>query len=56
MIQSLEQVNRRYEAISRKIRRENNTPEKARALLLKMGILEKDRKSANGVRLAKRFR
>lgn len=47
---------RSYKKISRKLRRENNTPEKARALLLRYGILENHKKSPHGVRLAKRFR
>jgi hypothetical protein len=54
--QSVEQVVRQYNKASRKVLRQTNTPAKARAFLLKAGILEKHSKSPNGVRLAKRFR
>ena len=56
MVQSVEEIVRKFKATSRKLRREHNTPAKARALLLEMGILEKSPKSPKGVRLAKRFR
>jgi len=56
MSQSVEQLVARYQVIAEKIRREDNTPEKARARLIKAGILERNSKSRNGVRLAKRFR
>ena len=56
MTQSVEQIVRQHLKASRKVLRDNNTPAKARAFLLRAGILVKDRKSANGVRLAKRFR
>jgi hypothetical protein len=56
MTQSVEQIVRQHLKASRKVLRDNNTPAKARAFLLKAGILVKDRKSANGVRLSKRFR
>jgi hypothetical protein len=56
MVQSVEQLVREYRATSKRVLRENNTPEKARAFLLKAGILEKHSKSPHGVRLAKRFR
>jgi hypothetical protein len=56
MVQSVEQVVREYDKASKRVLRENNTPEKARAFLLKAGILEKHSKSPNGVRLAKQFR
>jgi hypothetical protein len=39
-----------------KVLRNNSTPGKARAFLLKAGILERHRKSTHGVRLARRFR
>ena len=56
MTQSVEQVVRKYQKASVRILRENSTPAKARAFLLKAGILVKHSKSAHGVRLAKRFR
>lgn len=56
MTQSVEQVVRQYRMASKKVLRENNTPEKARAFLVKAGILVKHAASPNGVRLAKRFR
>jgi hypothetical protein len=54
--QSVEQVVRQYHKASKKVRKQMNTPAKARAFLLEAGILEKHSKSPNGVRLAKRFR
>jgi hypothetical protein len=56
MVDSVDQIVRRYRQASAKLRREHNTPAKARAFLVKAGILERHRESANGVRLAKRFR
>ena len=56
MTQSVEQIVRQHRKASEKVLRNNNTPAKARAFLVKAGILVRDRKSANGVRLAKRFR
>ncbi len=56
MTQPVEQIVREFKTASRKILRENKTPAKARSFLLKAGILVKHRKSASGVRLAKRFR
>jgi hypothetical protein len=56
MSQTVEQVVRDYDKASKMVLRENKTPAKARAFLLKAGILEKDSKSSKGVRLAKRFR
>jgi hypothetical protein len=56
MVQAIEQVVRDSKSALRKVVRENNTPAKARAFLIKAGILEKHRKSPYGVRLAKRFR
>lgn len=41
---------------SKELRRKVNTPAKARAYLLKIGILEKHAKSPHGVRLAKQYR
>jgi hypothetical protein len=55
-MQSVEQVVKDFRKASQKVLRENNTPDKARAYLVKIGILEKHRKSAHGVRLAKQFR
>jgi hypothetical protein len=54
--QTVEQIVRQHRKASEKVLRDHNTPAKARAFLLKAGILVKDRKAANGVRLAKRFR
>ena len=56
MTQTVEQIVRKYRTVSGKVLRENKSPKKARSFLLKAGILEKDRKSASGVRLAKRYR
>lgn len=56
MTQSVEQVVRKYRKTSVRVLRENSTPAKARAFLLKAGILVKHSKSAHGVRLAKQFR
>jgi hypothetical protein len=56
MIQTVEQVVREYHEASQMVLRKIKTPEKARAFLLKAGILEKHSKSRNGVRLAKRYR
>jgi len=56
MVQSVEQIVRDHLKASRKVMRENNTPEKARAFLIKAGILKKHPKSPNGVGVAKRFR
>jgi hypothetical protein len=55
MMQTVEQIVRKFKTASRKVLRQNNTPAKARSFLLKAGILVKHRKSASGVRLAKRF-
>jgi hypothetical protein len=56
MIQSVEQVVKQHLLAARKVRTENRDPAKARAFLLRAGILEKSKSSPNGVRLAKRFR
>jgi hypothetical protein len=56
MTQSVEQIVRKLETVSGKVLRADMTPAKARAFLLKAGILEKRRPSAAGVRPAKRFR
>ena len=56
MTQSVEQIVHKFQTVSRKVMRTHKGPAKARAFLLKAGILEKHRKSASGVRLAKRFR
>jgi hypothetical protein len=56
MSHTVEQVVREYRKASRMVLRECNTPEKARAFLIKAGILERHSKSPNGVRLAKPFR
>ena len=53
---SPEQLAQQTMAALKKSLRENNTPEKARAFLLRCGIIEKHKGSPNGVRLAKRFR
>jgi predicted transcriptional regulator len=53
--QSVEQVVRTFrKAVA--VNRGNSTPAKARAFLLRAGIVEKNKKSPNGVRLAKQFR
>ena len=54
--QTVEQIVREHEEASKRVLRKNNTPAKARAFLLRAGILERHAKSAHGVRLAKRFR
>ena len=56
MTQSVEQIVRKFQTVSGKVLRTHKSPAKARAFLLKAGILEKHRQSASGVRLAKRFR
>lgn len=56
MVQSVEQIVREHRKASAAVRRKYNTPAKARAFLLKAGILERHRKSPNGVRLAKPYR
>jgi hypothetical protein len=56
MVQSIERTVADFRKTLAKVRRTNNTPEKARAFLLSAGILEKHSKSPHGVRLAKRFR
>ncbi len=56
MMQSPEEVVRDYRLASDAMRKEYNTPEKARELLVEVGILEKDPASKNGVRLAKPYR
>jgi len=56
MIPSVEETVKEFRELARQLRRENNTPAKARAFLLRAGILEKHKSSPNGVRLAKRFR
>jgi hypothetical protein len=56
MGQTVEQVVREYHKASKMVLSKIKTPEKARAFLLKAGIIEKHSKSRNGVRLAKPFR
>jgi hypothetical protein len=56
MAQTVEEIVRDYDRASKLLLREKNTPAKARAFLLKAGILEKSARSPNGVRLAKRYR
>jgi hypothetical protein len=59
MTQSVESIVREHKRIARKVRLENQDPEKAAAFLLRAGIAEKVKKSKahpHGVRLAKRFR
>jgi hypothetical protein len=56
MRKSVEQVVRDFRKASRAVLRENNTPAKAGAFLVKAGILVKYAKSPTGFRLAKRFR
>jgi hypothetical protein len=56
MIPTVEETVREFSRLVREARRKNNTPAKARAFLLRAGILEKHKSSPNGVRLAKRFR
>jgi len=53
---SVEQTVERFKKTIAKVRREIDTPAKARRHLLEIGILEKHRGSKNGVRLASRFR
>jgi hypothetical protein len=53
---SVEQVVRDYRKASRKLRREIRDRAKARAFLLRAGIIEKHKSSPGGFRLAKRFR
>lgn len=55
-MQSVEQVVRAHIKASKLVVRENNTPAKARAFLLKAGILVKHSQSPNCVRLGKQFR
>jgi hypothetical protein len=54
--QSVEKTVKEFRQIARKLRRENRDPAKARAFLLRAGIIEKHKSSPNGVRLAKRYR
>ena len=54
--QSVEQVVKQYRKASRKLRREIRDPAKARAFLLRAGIIERHKSSPGGFRLAKRFR
>jgi len=56
MTQSVEQIVRKYQTDLGKVLRAHKSPAKARAFLVKAGILVKHRTSASGVRLAKRFR
>jgi hypothetical protein len=56
MYPSPEENLRSYMEYSKELRRKVNTPAKARAYLLKIGILEKHAKSPHGVRLAKQYR
>ena len=56
MAYSSEQLATESHEALRKSLRENNTPAKARAFLLRCGIIEKHKGSPNGVRLAKKFR
>jgi hypothetical protein len=56
MTQSVEQIVSNFETVLGKVLRTHKSPAKARAFLLKAGILEKHRRSTSGVRLAKRFR
>jgi len=56
MGQSVEQLVRGYRRASAAVRRKYNTPAKARAFLIKAGILERHAGSKNGVRLAKPYR
>jgi len=56
IIQSVEQIVRDSIEAMDSVRRKYDTPAKAREFLLKIGILEKHKRSKNGVRLAKRFR
>ena len=56
MGQTVEQIVREYQKASRMIQHKIKTPAKARAFLLKTGIIEKHSNSRNGVRLAKQFR
>jgi hypothetical protein len=53
---TVDEIVRDYHKALKMLRREVNTPAKARAFLLKTGFLEKSRTSPNGVRLAKRYR
>ena len=53
---SVEQIVRDHIKAARAVRRENRDPAKARAFLLRAGIIEKSKSSPNGIRLAKRFR
>ena len=56
MAPSVEQIVKRHLQAARRVRLENRDPAKARAFLLRAGIIEKSKSSPNGVRLAKRFR
>jgi hypothetical protein len=56
MSESVVQTVARFRQTMTKVRRKNKTPAKARAFLLRTGMLEKDKKSPHGVRLAKQFR
>lgn len=56
MGQTVEQVVREYQKASKRVLSKVKTPEKARAFLLKAGIIEKHPGSSNGFRLAKHFR
>jgi len=56
MMQSVEQLIRSYRKASAEVRKKYNTPAKARAFLVKAGILERHARSRNGVRLAKAYR
>lgn len=56
MYPSVEETVRRYKLASAAVRRKYNTPAKARAFLVKVGLLEKHVGSPNGVRRAKPYR
>ncbi len=56
MQQSTEQIVRETQAAMAQVRREMNTPAKARAFLIEAGILERHKGSKDGVRLAKPYR
>jgi hypothetical protein len=56
VVQSVEQIVKEHRKAAAKVRKQNRKPAKARAFLIRAGILERHAGSPNGVRLAKRFR
>jgi hypothetical protein len=56
MSDSTDEMIKRFRKIAAKLRKEHKDPAKAKAFLIRAGIIEKHASSPNGIRLVKQLR